>query len=113
MKQYDPSLQILRKVKKEHGFLKIIVREAERHAVHGLFYSALSYLHNDLHANNTSNSEKDKIQGSLFCYSLSLHLFKVLETFYCNKRSLFLNPMRALLQTSDATLTGLLVFQKL
>ncbi|VDK86735.1 unnamed protein product [Litomosoides sigmodontis] len=46
--------EILRKVRKEHGFYKLMVREANRHAVHGMFYSALSYFHSDLHSSAKS-----------------------------------------------------------
>ncbi|KAL3985411.1 hypothetical protein ACH3XW_38525 [Acanthocheilonema viteae] len=46
--------EILRKVRKEHGFFKLMVREANRHAVHGMFYSALSYFHSDLHTSAKS-----------------------------------------------------------
>ncbi|VDK64402.1 unnamed protein product [Gongylonema pulchrum] len=55
--------EILGRVKKEHGFLKLMVREADRHAAHGLFYSALSYFHIDLHKSSVSNSHNDKTRG--------------------------------------------------
>ncbi|EFO26509.2 hypothetical protein LOAG_01979 [Loa loa] len=46
--------ETLRKVRKERGFFKLMVREANRHAVHGMFYSALSYFHSDLHVSAKS-----------------------------------------------------------
>ncbi|CAG9532955.1 unnamed protein product [Cercopithifilaria johnstoni] len=68
--------EILRKVRKEHGFFKLMVREANRHAVHGMFYSALSYFHSDLHesAKSTfgSGSDLGRHMEWVSCFSKAL-----------------------------------------
>ncbi|VDN02887.1 unnamed protein product [Thelazia callipaeda] len=52
-------IKLLREVKKDRGFLKLMVRETNRHSIHKMFYSALSYFHIDLHACVTSSSDDD------------------------------------------------------
>ncbi|OZC09818.1 hypothetical protein X798_03221 [Onchocerca flexuosa] len=66
--------EILRKVRKERGFFKLMVREANRHAVHGMFYSALSYFHNDLHVSVKSIFRNDlgRHMDWISCFSKTL-----------------------------------------
>ncbi|KAM3715770.1 ER lumen protein-retaining receptor [Dirofilaria immitis] len=66
--------EILRKVRKEHGFFKLIVREANRHAIHGMFYSALSYFHSDLHVSVKSIFKNDLTRHMdwINCFSKAL-----------------------------------------
>ncbi|EJW87022.1 hypothetical protein WUBG_02066 [Wuchereria bancrofti] len=54
-------IKILREVRKERGFFKLMVREANRHAVHGMFYSALSYFHTDLHVSTKSTFKGENL----------------------------------------------------
>ncbi|VDK62185.1 unnamed protein product [Onchocerca ochengi] len=66
--------EMLRKVRKERGFFKLMVREANRHAVHGMFYSALSYFHNDLHVSVKSIFRNDlgRHMDWINCFSKAL-----------------------------------------
>uniref|UniRef100_A0A0R3RSU8 Leucine-rich PPR motif-containing protein, mitochondrial n=1 Tax=Elaeophora elaphi TaxID=1147741 RepID=A0A0R3RSU8_9BILA len=68
--------EILRKVRKERGFFKLMVREANRHSVHGMFYSALSYFHSDLHSSSRSlvgnGSDLGRHMDWVGCFSKAL-----------------------------------------
>ncbi|VIO98176.1 Uncharacterized protein BM_BM17754 [Brugia malayi] len=68
-------IKILREVRKERGFFKLMVREANRHAVHGMFYSALSYFHTDLHISTKSSFKGENLGRHMewiSCFSKAL-----------------------------------------